>query len=95
MGSRQEKRLEEICADKKRVEWSTLTAALEYEGFELGSTRGSHFGVTHYLLPNNQPFTVVKPRKGNDFVHPDDVQRALEKIAEVRMRRSEEGQTSE
>ena len=73
--SRRDKRIERMCAGAESIRFSAVVALLEYEGFVLFNSRGSHFT---FHRGDGRVLTIVRPHGGRKTCHPADVKQILE-----------------
>ena len=75
--SRRDKLIMRMRAAPQSIRFSEVVALLEYEGFVLFNSRGSHFA---FHRKDGRVLTIVRPHGGRKTCHPADVKKVLEAL---------------
>jgi len=75
--SRRVKLVERMRSTPEATRFSQVQALLEYEGFTVINTRGSHFTYQH---SDGRLLVVVRPHGKRKTCHPRDVRKILEAL---------------
>jgi len=75
--SRRDKLVQRMRATPANIRFSDVVALLNYEGFVLFNSRGSHFTFHRH---DGRVLTIVRPHGGRKTCHQSDVRKVLEAL---------------